>query len=299
MNILVVGSVALDTVQTPFGEIRNTLGGSASYAAVTASFFTKVKLVSIVGGDFPKKYIRFFRSRDIDAEGLELKPGKTFRWTGRYTYDLNNPQTLKTELNLLAGFNPRIPLNYRNERFIFLANINPQVQLEVLAQVKSPKLVLTDTMNYWIEHHKQTLKKVVKKSNILVLNDSEARQFSQEANLIKAAKYLLSLGPNLIIIKRGEYGCSLFSDTFSFYIPAYLLEQVLDPTGAGDTFAGGFLGYLATCPKINQTSFKKAVALGTIMASYVVEDFSLNRLKKLNRKDIKARFKDFQRLTRF
>ena len=299
MNILVVGSVALDTVQTPFGEIRNTLGGSASYAAVTASFFTKVKLVSIVGGDFPKKYIRFFQSRDIDAKGLELKPGKTFRWTGRYTYDLNNPQTLKTELNLLADFNPRIPLNYRNERFIFLANINPQVQLEVLAQVKSPKLVLTDTMNYWIEHQKQTLKKVVKKSNILVLNDSEARQFSQEANLIKAAKYLLSLGPNLIIIKRGEYGCSLFSDTFSFYIPAYLLEQVLDPTGAGDTFAGGFLGYLATCPKINQTSFKKAVALGTIMASYVVEDFSLNRLKKLNRKDIKARFKDFQRLTRF
>lgn len=299
MSILVVGTVALDTVQTPFGKARSVLGGSASYSATAASFFTKVKLVSIAGGDFPRKFINFFQARDIDTKGLEIKKGKTFRWKGFYTYDFNSAQTLKTELNLLARFNPQLPLGYRNEKFIFLANIDPHIQLQVLKQIKAPHLVVCDTMNYWIEHEKAALKRVVKKSDILVLNDAEAREFSQQSNLIKAAKWLLTLGVRLVIIKRGEYGCLLFSRSCSFCIPAYLLEAVLDPTGAGDTFAGGFLGYLATCPKISESAFKKATVLGSIMASYVVEDFSLNRLKRLKKKDINHRFKKFQCLTRF
>jgi len=299
MSILVVGTVALDTVQTPFGEADNVLGGSAAYSALSASFFGKVKLVAVVGKDFPERFIGSLRAKGIDTEGLQIKKGKTFRWSGRYSYDLSNPETLKTELNLLSGFNPRIPDNYRDERFIFLANIDPHVQLKVLEQLKAPELVVSDTMNYWIEHQRKALRQVIKKTDILALNDAEARELSQEANLIKAAKALLGFGPRLVIIKRGEYGCSLFSRTFSFYVPAYLLESTLDPTGAGDTFAGGFLGYLAACPRINESSFKKAVAFGSIMASYTVEDFSLNRLFKLKKRDIEARFKDFQRLTRF
>ncbi|MBL7084741.1 MAG: sugar kinase [Candidatus Omnitrophica bacterium] len=299
MSILVVGTVALDTIETPFGKAKNILGGSATYSAVAASFFGKVKLVSVAGKDFPRKYISFLQSRNIDTEGLQIKKGKTFRWSGRYTYDLNAPKTLKTELNLLSDFNPRIPGDYQNEEFVFLANIDPQVQLAVLRQLKNPKLVVCDTMNYWIEHEKTALKRIVKRSNILVLNDGEARELSQHSNLIKAGKWLLGLGPSLVIIKRGEYGCLLFSPNFTFSVPAYLLEELSDPTGAGDTFAGGFLGYLASCNKISDSSLKKAIVYGTIMASYVVEDFSLNRLKKLKKKDIKTRFTHFQRMTRF
>lgn len=299
MSILVVGTVALDTIETPFGKVKNALGGSAAYFAVAASFFTRVKLIAVVGKDFPQGFISFLQSKDIDTKGLEIKKGKTFRWSGRYTFDLNNPQTLKTELNLLARFNPNISSSYQNEQFIFLANIDPHIQLKVLNQLKSCKLVVCDTMNYWIEHKRELLKKVINKSDILILNDSEARQFSGQANLIKAATWLMALGPRLVIVKRGEYGCSLFSRTFSFYVPAYLLEDVLDPTGAGDTFAGGFLGYLSTCQKITESSFKKAIAYGTIMASFAVEDFSLNRLKRLDRKHIEVRFKKFQQLTRF
>ena len=299
MSILVVGTVALDTVQTPFGKAKNVLGGSATYFAIAASFFSKVKLVSIAGKDFPQKFISLLQARGIDTKGLQIKKGKTFRWSGRYSYDLNSPQTLRTELNLLSHFNPHIPSEYQNERFIFLANIDPRIQLKVLNQLKAPKLVVSDTMNYWIEYEKEALKRVVQRSDILVLNDAEARQFSQQSNLIKAAKVLLGLGPRLVIIKRGEYGCSLFSRSFSFYIPAYLLEEALDPTGAGDTFAGGFLGHLAACPKITESAFKRAVVFGSVMASYVVEDFSLNQLTSLKRKDIETRFSEFQRLTRF
>ena len=299
MSILVVGTVALDTVQTPFAKVKNILGGSATYFAVSASFFNKVKLFSIAGKDFPRKFINFLQSRDIDIKGLLIKKGKTFRWSGRYTYDLNSAETIKTDLNLLSHFNPHLPLDYQNEKFVFLANIDPHIQLKVLKQLKAPKLVAADTMNYWIEHEKAALKRVIKRSDILILNDSEAREFSQQANLIKAAKFLLALGPRLIIIKRGEFGCLLFSRTSLFYVPAYLLENVLDPTGAGDTFAGGFLGYLAGCQKVTETVFRKAVVFGTIMASYVVEDFSLNRLISLSKNDIEARFKDFQRMTRF
>lgn len=299
MSILVVGTVALDTVRTPFGRAKDILGGSATYFAVSASFFSKVKLVAVVGVDFPREFISFLQSRGINTKGLQIKKGKTFRWSGSYTYDLNNPQTLKTELNLLSGFNPSIAADSQNEKFIFLANIDPHIQLKVLRQLKSPKLVVCDTMNYWIEHEKEALKRVVKRSDILILNDAEAREFSGRANLIKAARELLSLGPRLVVIKRGEYGCCLISRAFSFHTPAYLLEEVLDPTGAGDAFAGGFLGYLASCPEIRESSFKKAIGYGTIMASYVIEDFSLNRLRKLNKKDIETRFRHFQRLTRF
>lgn len=299
MSILVVGTVALDTVQTPFGKAKNVLGGSATYFAISASFFSKAKLVSVVGKDFPRKFITFLQSRGVDTKGLQIKKGKSFRWSGRYTFDLNNPQTLRTELNLLSHFNPSLPCGYHNEKFVFLANIDPQIQLDVLRQLKAPELVVCDTMNYWIEHKKETLKRVLKRSDILLLNDSEARELTGESNLIKAAKWLFALGPHLVIIKRGEYGCLLFSHTFSFYVPAYLLKEVRDPTGAGDTFAGGLLGYLAACPKITELSLKKAIVYGTIMASYVIEDFSLNRLIGLRKKDIEARFREFRRKTRF
>ena len=299
MSILVVGTVALDTVQTPFGKVKNALGGSATYSAIAASFFNKVKLVSIVGKDFPQKFINLLHSKNIDTKGLQIKKGKTFRWSGRYTYDLNSAETLRTELNLLSRFDPHIPLNYQKEKFIFLANIDPHIQLKVLNQLKTPELVVCDTMNYWIEHEKEALKQVVRRSDILMLNDAEARQFSRESNLIKAAKALLKLGPRLVIIKRGEHGCSLFSRAFSFYIPAYLLEEALDPTGAGDTFAGGFLGYLAASPKLCESAFKRAVVFGSVMASYVVEDFSLNQLTKIKRRNIEIRFSKFQQLTRF
>ena len=299
MSILVVGTVALDTVKTPFGRVENVLGGSAAYFAVSASFFHKVQMVSIAGKDFPQKFISFLQSRDIDTKGLQIRRGKTFKWSGSYTYDLNTAQTLKTELNLLAQFKPQIAEEDRNEKFVFLANIDPHIQLAVLKQVRNPQLVVADTMNYWIEHEKKALKRVIKKSDILILNDAEAREFSQESNLVKAAKALLNQGPHLVIIKRGEYGSLLFGRNFSFCIPAYLLEEVLDPTGAGDTFAGGFLGFIAASPKINESVLKKAVVFGTVMSSYVVEDFSLNRLKKLKKKDIQKRFDSFQRMTTF
>lgn len=299
MSILVVGTVALDTVKTPFGKVNNVLGGSATYFAIAASFFSKVKLIAVVGKDFPRKFITLLRARDIGTEGLQIKKGKTFKWSGHYTYDLNNPRTLKTELNLLAQFRPDVPCEYHGQQFIFLANVDPHIQLALLKQLNRPKLVVSDTMNYWIEHEKKALTRVVKKSDILILNDSEARQFSQDSNLIKAGRWLLGQGPRLVIIKRGEYGCSVFSRTFSFYTPAYLLEEVSDPTGAGDTFAGGFLGYLAACGRINEATFKRAIVYGTIMASYVVEDFSINRLRKLKKKDIEGRFKEFQRMTSF
>lgn len=299
MSILVVGTVALDTVRSPAGQVRDVLGGSATYSAVSASFFSKVRLLSIAGKDFPEKFIIFFRSRGIDTKGLQIENGKTFRWSGSYVHDLNRVKTLKTELNLLSDFHPVLDPDFRNEKIIFLANIDPDIQLEVLNQLSSPRLVISDTMNYWIEHKGRKLKEVIKRSNILILNDAEARQLSRQSNLIKSAKWLLTLGPQLIIIKRGEYGCLLFSNTFSFYTPAYLLENVLDPTGAGDTFAGGFLGFLASSPRITKSTFRKAAVIGTIMASYVVEDFSLNRLKKLNKKDIQTRFNNFQYMTRF
>lgn len=299
MSMLVVGTVALDSVQTPAGKVNDVLGGSAAYAAVSASFFTKVKLVSIAGEDFPEEYINFFRGREIDIQGLQLERGRTFKWSGYYGCDLNNAQTLKTELNLLSQFNPVLPENYKKEEFIFLANIDPQVQLRVLNQISSPKLVICDTMNYWIAHQREALEDVVKRIDVLVLNDSEAREFSGQTSLLKAAKNLLNLGPRLIIIKRGEYGCLLFSRAFLFSIPAYLLEKVSDPTGAGDTFAGAFLGYLAGCDKITESSFKKAVVSGTIMSSFIVEDFSLNRLKTLDKTDIEKRFNEFQQMTTF
>ncbi|UCB57387.1 MAG: sugar kinase [Candidatus Omnitrophota bacterium] len=299
MSILVVGTVALDTVQTPFGKVKNALGGSASYSALSASFFSKVKLSSIVGSDFPQEFITLFQRRGIDTEGLDIKKGKTFRWSGFYSYDLNTAQTLKTELNLLSHFNPDISGDYQDAKFVLLANISPHVQLEVIRQLKGPRLIVCDTMNYWIEHEQKPLKQVIKKSDILILNNSEARELTQESNLIKAGKALLALGVRLVIVKKGEYGCSLFSRGSSFSIPAYLLENVLDPTGAGDTFAGGFLGYLAACPKITESSFKAAIVIGTIMSSYVVEDFSLNRLNKLKKEDIRNRFEAFQRMTNF
>jgi len=299
MSVLVVGTVALDTVQTPFGHVQAALGGSATYSATAASFFSQTKLVAIVGKDFPEKFIAQLRSRQIDTAGLEIRTGKTFHWSGLYTEDLSNPQTLKTELNLLAQFDPQLPENYTKEKFVFLANVDPEIQLKVLNQLKQPEIVVCDTMNYWIENKIEMLKKVIQKSDILVVNDAESRLLTNESNLLKAAKLLLSLGPKLVIIKRGEFGCALFSDSLVFTLPAYLLEVVRDPTGAGDTFAGGFLGYLSSRSKITDSVLKEAVAYGTIMASYVVDDFSLNRMEKLTKTEIEERLEKFRCLTTF
>lgn len=299
MSILVVGSVAMDSVKTPFGSIDNALGGSATYFSVSASYFSPVKLVAVVGNDFPKEYLKVFKKHDIDLQGLQEVPGKTFRWKGQYTYDLNQAETLDTQLNVFAHFAPKIPNEYRDSKYVFLGNIDPELQREVLSQVKNPSLVACDTMNFWIDRKCNELKKTLKLVDILVINEAEARQLSGESNLVKAAKVISSWGPKALVIKRGEYGALFFNRHHVFSAPAYPLEAVFDPTGAGDSFAGGFMGYLARCGKITDSNFRKAIVFGSIMASFNVEDFSLRRLTNLNWKKITTRFKHFKKLTHF
>jgi sugar/nucleoside kinase (ribokinase family) len=299
MSILVIGSVALDSVKTPFGERREVLGGSATYFSVSASFFTKVNLVAVVGNDFPKRYIDFLRNRNIDLKGLEIKPGKTFRWKGEYGYDLNEAKTIDTRLNVFSKFHPWIPEEYKNSQYVFLANIDPVIQRMVLKQIRNSRLVACDTMNYWIENKRNELIELLKEVDLILLNDSEARLLSGQANLMKAARTIIAFGPKSIIIKKGEHGCLFFSKRSIFCIPAYMLESVYDPTGAGDTFAGGFMGYLAKLDRLSESNIRRAIVYGSIMASYVVEDFSLERLAKLIEKDIHTRFREFKKITHF
>lgn len=298
-DILVVGSVALDSVRTPFGEVEEVLGGSAVYFSVVASFFAPVKLVAVVGEDFPEDYIEFLKNRDIDLKGFQKLPGKTFRWKGEYSYNLNEAQTLETQLNVFQNFYPDLPEDYRNARYVFLANIDPELQNRVLDQVKKPKAIVCDTMNYWIENKPEQLEEVIQKVNILVINEAEARQLSSEANLVKAAHKILSLGPEVLIVKRGEYGALYFTDNSIFSAPGYPLEFVYDPTGAGDSFAGGFLGYLAKLGNISETNIRQAIIFGSVMASFDVEDFSIRRFKTLTFSEIKKRFQAFRKLTHF
>lgn len=299
MSILVVGSVALDSVKTPFGEVREALGGSAVYFSLSASYFSKVYLVGVVGKDFPRDYIKLLKDKGVDIKGLQIERGRTFRWRGEYEYDLNNRRTHFTHLNVFKDFKPHLPEKYKRCKFVFLGNIDPALQDRVLSQIKKPKLIACDSMDYWIKTKKRSLLSVLKKVDIFIINDSEARQLTGEANLVKAAKQIRSFGPKIIIIKRGEYGALMYFEGSFFWAPAYLLDSVYDPTGSGDAFAGGFLGYLSTCSKFNESSLRKAIIYASVIASFNVEDFSVNKLKKLSLREIRSRYKEFVRLTKF
>lgn len=297
--ILTVGSVALDTIKTPFGSIRDALGGSGTYFSISASFFTRVSLIAVVGTDFSKVYLKQLNSRNIDLTGLQFKNGRTFRWNGEYSFDLNNPQTLSTELNVFSSFKPDIPKKFRDYPFLFLGNIDPVLQLNVLRQMNRPRLIACDTMRYWIEKRPRQLKEVVRKSNIFFINDAEAREFSGESNLKKAARYILSLGPKRVVIKKGEHGVLLFSENSVFGVPAFLLENIFDPTGAGDSFAGGFMGYIDKQNSISENTLKRAIIYGTIMASYCVEGLGIEALLNLKPKNIIRRYNEFKQFTKY
>jgi len=299
MGILVVGSVAFDSVETPFGVVEDVLGGSATYFSTSASYFTDVSLVAVVGRDFPEEHADFLKSRNIDLRGLSRNPGDTFRWKGRYGYDLNEAQTLETKLNVFESFKPSIPSEYADAEYLFLANIDPDLQMEVLSQVKNPRIIASDTMNFWISSKPESLRKVIGMVDILIINDAEARQLSQEPNLVKSARKILALGVKTLIIKRGEYGVLMFTGTSIFAAPAYPLEKVFDPTGAGDTFAGGFMGYLANTGNLSEAGIRQAIIFGSVMASFTVEDFSLNRLKSLDYREIEERYRGFKAMTHF
>jgi hypothetical protein len=301
MSILVVGSVALDTIKTSSAEKIDCLGGSAVFFSISASFFSPVNIVAVVGKDFPQKHIDFLKKRkNIGLEGLEIKEGKTFRWKASYACDINNPETLDTQLNVFAEFKPFIPESYKKSAYLFLANIDPDLQYNILGQIPRPKVIACDSMNYWIKTKPESLKRLLKKVDIYFVNDSEARLLTGQDNLLKAAKEILSLGPEIVIIKKGEHGVLFSSKTHpSFIAPAYLLEDVVDPTGAGDTFAGGFMGYLSSQGRLNSDVLRKAVVYGTIMASFSVESFSVERLEGLKNADIQKRFREFAKLTKF
>lgn len=299
MSILVVGSVAFDSVKTPFGKADEVLGGSATYFSTAASYFVDVNLVAVVGEDFPEEHVAFLRGRGVNVDGLQKVKGKTFRWKGRYDYDLNQAHTLETHLNVFEKFNPVIPSSYKDAEFVFLANIDPELQLKVLEQVNKPKLVACDTMNFWIEGKPDALKKLLERVDIFVINESEAREFAGEPNLVRSARKILAYGPKTLVVKRGEYGALMFNGASVFSAPAYPLEDIFDPTGAGDTFAGGFMGYLANTGNLGEDSIRQAIILGSVMASLNVEDFSLNRLRDLKLEDIHKRYKEFKSLTHF
>jgi sugar/nucleoside kinase (ribokinase family) len=299
MSILVVGSVAYDTVETPLGRAERVLGGSASFFAVAASFFTPVNLVGVVGHDFGDAQLAAFRGRPIDLTGLERMQGKTFHWQGRYSQDLNSRDTICTDLNVFEFFEPKIPEGYRRSELVFLGNIDPELQRRVLEQVERPRVVACDTMNFWIKGKPDELRETLAKVQVLLINDQEARELSGEWNLVRAAHAIRAMGPRTLVVKKGEHGVLMFTDQGSFAAPALPLESVVDPTGAGDTFAGGFLGYLASTPEIGDASLRQAVVMGSTLASFCVEAFSLDRLLTLTRPEIEGRYAVFERLTRF
>ena len=299
-KILAVGSVALDSVETPFGKVEEALGGSATFFSVAARFFSPVSIIAVVGEDFPRKHLDLLKKLGVDTSHVQVvKKGRTFRWKGRYSYDLNAAQTLKTELNVFQTFQPRVSEENKNCRFVFLANIDPDIQRSVLSQVRRPLLTACDTMNYWIETKKKSLVGLLRKVDIFLCNDGEARELSGEFSLIAASKWILSRGPRLVVIKKGEHGVLCFSKDFLFSVPAFLLEKVFDPTGAGDTFAGGFIGYLTRSPRLDPQVVRQAVIYGSVLASYNVESFSLRRLTRLTRPEIADRYKKFREMTRF
>lgn len=300
MSLLVVGSVAYDALESPYGKVERTLGGAATYFSIAASFFTHVNLVAIVGEDFPAKDEAIFHKRSIDIEGLERAPGKCFFWAGRYSENLNERVTLATELNVFADFKPRLPEKYRHSKYVFLANIAPGLQRDVLKQVKgTPKLAAMDTMNYWIEGSNTELRETLKHVDVLMINDSETRLLSNEYNLLRAAKHIFKMGPTALVVKRGEYGAMMVDKHGIFCIPGFPLEEPHDPTGAGDSFAGGFMGYLAGAGSTKDAALRRAMVYGSVLGSFAVERFGLERLLKLKKPEIHARARHFAKLTQF
>ena len=299
MSILVVGTVAFDSIETPFGSAERVLGGSASYFAVSASFFSPVKIVGIIGQDFPEEYLTIFSGRGVDLEGLRREKGETFHWRGRYHEDLNVRDTVELHLNVLSGFVPHLPESYRDAEYVFLGNIDPDMQMEVLRQLRRMRLVACDTMDHWILNSGVALRKVLRKIETLVINDSEARLLSGEHNIVRAARAILKMGPKVVLIKRGEYGVLQFSDSSIFGTPAYPLEEVFDPTGAGDSFAGGFMGYLARSGDHSERGLRRSIVYGSVVASFTVEDFGLKRLTRLSLGEVEERYQRFLALTDF
>ena len=296
--ILCVGTVGLDTVETPFGRAEEALGGSAAYFAAAASLHTPVQLVSVVGEDFPEEHRRFLAGK-ADLEGMAVLPGRCFRWSGRYHFDMNQRDTLDTQLNVLAEFNPRLPESYRDAEYVFLANVDPVLQLRVLEQARRPKLVMLDSMNFWISGARDALTEAIRKSDIVMMNEEEVRQYADTTNLLKGARQILALGPSTLIIKKGEYGAVLFRGDGYFYCPAYPLEDVKDPTGAGDSFAGGFLGYLASAGEVSMAHLRRALVFGSVVASFTVEDFSVKRLATVTQDELRRRYREFREFTYF
>lgn len=301
MGLLVVGSLGLDTVATPFDRVENALGGSATYISLAASYFSgPVYLVGVVGEDFPNKYINLLENHNVDLEGLQIVPGgKTFRWSGKYHYDLNVRDTLLTELNVFEEFNPIVPDKFKKSKFVCLGNIDPTLQIRVLDQMDDPYFVVCDTMNYWIEGKIDTLTKLLPRVNVLIINDSEARLLAKEPNLVKAARIIRDMGPEILIIKKGEHGALLFTEDIIFSAPAYPMEMIYDPTGAGDSFAGGFIGYLHKTQDLSPENMKRAVIYGSAMASFCVEKFSTKGLEEIEYLRVQDRYREFLNLSRF
>ena len=299
MSLLVVGSVALDSVKTPFGQADESVGGSAMYFSASASYYAKVRLVAVIGRDFPKEPVSFLKQRGVNLDGLHQSEGETFRWKGEYGYDLNEAKTIETQLNVFSDFEPVLDDASKQSEVVFLANIDPSLQLQVLDQVERPKFVACDTMNLWISTKLEELKRVLARVDMAVINEGEARMLSGESNMVAAAAAIREMGPRFVVIKRGEYGALLFTPEDVFFAPAYPLEAVFDPTGAGDTFAGGLLGYLANRMSFDDHTMRRATVIGCVMASFCVERFSYDNLKDLDWIKIKRRFEMFQHLTSF
>jgi sugar/nucleoside kinase (ribokinase family) len=300
MSLLVTGSIGIDTVETPFGKRQDVIGGSAIYFSYAASFFTPVRLVGVVGDDWPAAHLEIFKDRDIDTSGLEVRKGsKTFRWHGSYIDDINQAVTVEVDLNVLAERAPKIPANFVESKYVFLANTHPVLQQQMLASMKSPRLVVADTMNLWIQTEHAELRKLLGQIHGLVLNDGEARLLTEQKNLIAAARDVLKMGPKFVVIKKGEHGCIMASERDTFVLPAFPADRVVDPTGAGDSFAGGMMGYLATQGTFSSATIKRALAFGTVVASFTVSDFSLAGLQKATRDAIDQRWHEYKQAMSF
>ncbi len=299
MTVLIVGSIGLDTVETPFGRKRDILGGSAVHAAVSASFYSETAIVGVAGSDFPKEHLDFLKERNVDVSGIQILSGETFRWSGFYEYDMNQAHTRDTKLNVYSLFDPKIPDNLRKVEYVFLANLDPELQLKVLDQLEGPKLVAMDTMDFWINSKREALHAVIKRVDYVLMNDGEVRQFMETPNIPIAADRLIKLGAKAVIIKKGEHGALLFTDNMHFAAPSYPQDLLRDPTGAGDSFAGGFIGYLAKTGDYTDGNIRRAVIVGSVMASFNVEDFSLDRMKRLKHKEIIERFAEFKKFSEF
>jgi len=299
MAILCVGSVALDSVETPFGKAERVLGGSAVFFSAAATFYAPVRIVGVVGDDYPMNELAFLAERGADLSGIETRRGESFFWAGRYQYDLNIRDTLETRLGVFGDFRPRIPDAFRDSRYVFLGNIDPQLQHDVLDHVDRPEVVACDTMNYWIEGKRKELLSLLERVDILLVNDAEARQIADEPNLLKAARLIRDRGPKIVVVKKGEHGAILFADGWVFFVPGYPLETVFDPTGAGDAFAGGFMGYVAQAGSLAVEELRRAMVYGSVMGSYAVEDFSVDRFKRLEALEIDARVREFREMTAF